>query len=148
MSKVFFPNVPVKQYGCLFVQINKQANWNQYQNCHIKKWKQDLQVNILVYQFKCMKYVELRKFCLSHPGELKAKVDLNVLCIFSYVVFLVLVPIDADTMYVFSINSLDLIDRYISWDKASSTLQRYKVICRMCKSCRLPKSKIVRFDQT
>ena len=37
---------------------------------------------------------------------------------------------------------------YISWDKASSTIQRYKVICRMCISCRLPKSKIVRFDQT
>ena len=37
---------------------------------------------------------------LSHPGKLKTKVDLNVLCIFSYVAFWVLVPISADTLYL------------------------------------------------
>ena len=38
-------------------------------------------------------------FCLSHPGKLKTNVDLNVLCIFSYVAFLALVPIGVDTLY-------------------------------------------------
>ena len=43
-----------------------------------------------------MKFVEFCKFRLSHLGKLKTKVDLNVLCIFSYVAFLVLDPIAAD----------------------------------------------------
>ena len=37
-----------------------------------------------------MKYVEFCKLCLSRPGKLKTKFDLNVLCIFSYVALLVL----------------------------------------------------------
>ena len=51
---------------------------------------QELQKKVL-FEFKCMKYVEFCKFRLSHPGKLKTKVDLNVLCIFSYVAFWALV---------------------------------------------------------
>ena len=47
-----------------------------------------------------MKYVEFCKLCLSRPGKLKTKFDLNVLCIFSYVAFFILVPIGTDTLYV------------------------------------------------
>ena len=46
-----------------------------------------------------MKYVEFCKLCLSRPGKLKTKFDLNVLCIFSYVAFFILVPIGTDTLY-------------------------------------------------
>ena len=53
----------------------------------------------VVFQFKCMKYVELCKFRLSHPGKLKTKVDLNVLCII-FVTFLEVVSIRADTLYI------------------------------------------------
>ena len=48
-----------------------------------------------------MKYVEFCKLCLSRPGKLKTKFDLNVLCIFSYVAFFKLVPIGTDTLYKF-----------------------------------------------
>ena len=34
-----------------------------------------------------MKYEEFCKFCLCHAGKLKTKIDLNVLCILSYVTF-------------------------------------------------------------
>ena len=47
-----------------------------------------------------MKYVEFCKLSLSRPGKLKTKFDLNVLCIFSYVAFFILVPISTDTLYV------------------------------------------------
>ena len=47
-----------------------------------------------------MKYVEFCKLCLSRPGKLKTKSDLNVLCIFSYVAFFILVPIGTDNLYV------------------------------------------------
>jgi len=47
-----------------------------------------------------MKYVEFCKLCLSRPGKLKTKFDLNVLCIFSYVAFFILVPIGTDTLYL------------------------------------------------
>ena len=56
--------------------------------CHMKKYAQDLIEKVLI-EFKCMKYVEFCKFCLSHPSKLKTKVDLSVLCIYSYVPFLV-----------------------------------------------------------
>ena len=47
-----------------------------------------------------MKYVEFCKLRLSRPGNLKTKFDLNVLCIFSYVAFFILVPISTDTLYM------------------------------------------------
>ena len=65
-----------------------------------KKHAQDLWKKNL-FEIKCLNYVEFCKFCLSHPGKLGTKVDLNVLCIFSYVAFLVLVPIRADTLYMY-----------------------------------------------
>ena len=47
-----------------------------------------------------MKYVEFCKLCLSRQGKLKTNFDLNVLCIFAYVAFFILVPIGTDTLYV------------------------------------------------
>ena len=58
-----------------------------------------------------MKYVEFCKFCLPHPGKLKTKVDLKVLCIFSYVTFLVLVRIGANTLYV--VDKVKLVSTWI-----------------------------------
>ena len=55
-----------------------------------------------------MKYVEFcSKPCLSRPGKLKTKFDLNVLCIFSYVAFFVLVPIGTDTLYLLTTEKLE-----------------------------------------
>ena len=63
-----------------------------------KKDAQDLQEKV-IFEFKCMKYVEFCKRFLSRPGKFKTKFDLNVLCIFSYVAFFILVPIGTDTLY-------------------------------------------------